>query len=33
MRASFSMVSPENIREGMRRFGEMVGLELARARS
>jgi 2-aminoadipate transaminase len=30
MRASFSMVSPEQIREGMRRFGEMVKAELAR---
>jgi len=30
MRASFSMVSPEDIREGMRRFGEMVRAELAR---
>jgi 2-aminoadipate transaminase len=32
MRASFSMVSPDDIREGMRRFGEMVKAELARAR-
>jgi 2-aminoadipate transaminase len=32
MRASFSMVSPDDIREGMRRFGEMVRAELARAR-
>jgi DNA-binding transcriptional MocR family regulator len=31
MRASFSMVSPERIREGMRRFGEMVGSELERS--
>jgi len=31
MRASFSMVSPDEIREGMRRFGEMVKAELARA--
>jgi DNA-binding transcriptional MocR family regulator len=31
MRASFSMVSPESIREGMKRFGEMVSRELARA--
>jgi DNA-binding transcriptional MocR family regulator len=30
MRASFSMVQPEEIREGMRRFGEMVRAELAR---
>jgi DNA-binding transcriptional MocR family regulator len=30
MRASFSMVSPEQIREGMRRFGEMVKSELER---
>ena len=30
MRASFSMVSPERIREGMRRFGEMVKSELER---
>ena len=28
MRASFSMVTPERIREGMRRFGEMVKREL-----
>lgn len=28
MRASFSMVTPEQIREGMRRFGEMVKREL-----
>jgi 2-aminoadipate transaminase len=28
MRASFSMVTPEQIREGMRRFGEMVEREL-----
>ena len=32
MRASFSMVQPEDIREGMRRFGGMVRAELARAR-
>lgn len=32
MRASFSMVSPEEIHEGMRRFGEMVRAELARPR-
>ncbi len=32
MRASFSMVQPEEIREGMRRFGLMVRAELARAR-
>ncbi len=31
MRASFSMVSPDRIHEGMRRFGEMVRLELERA--
>jgi 2-aminoadipate transaminase len=30
MRASFSMVSPDAIREGMRRFGEMVRRETAR---
>lgn len=30
MRASFSMVSPGDIREGMRRFGEMVRAELMR---
>jgi 2-aminoadipate transaminase len=32
MRASFSMVPPEDIREGMRRFGEMVRNELHDAR-
>ncbi len=31
MRASFSMVSPESIREGMKRFGEMVSRELERS--
>jgi 2-aminoadipate transaminase len=31
MRASFSMVSPEMIREGVRRFGEMVRNELKRS--
>jgi DNA-binding transcriptional MocR family regulator len=31
MRASFSMVSPEQIHEGMRRFGEMVRRELERS--
>lgn len=31
MRASFSMVSPEAITEGMRRFGEMVKTEMARS--
>jgi DNA-binding transcriptional MocR family regulator len=30
MRASFSMVSPDEIRDGVRRFGEMVRCELAR---
>ncbi|MBN2564467.1 MAG: PLP-dependent aminotransferase family protein [Candidatus Eisenbacteria bacterium] len=30
MRASFSMVSPEQIREGMRRFGEMIRREMKR---
>jgi 2-aminoadipate transaminase len=30
MRASFSMVSPDRIREGMRRFGEMVKVEMSR---
>lgn len=30
MRASFSMVSPEEIREGMRRFGEMITAEMNR---
>lgn len=30
MRASYSMVSPERIREGMRRFGEMVEREMKR---
>jgi len=30
MRASYSMVSPESIREGMRRFGEMVKREMER---
>ncbi len=33
MRASFSMVSPESIREGMKRFGEMVSRELAREKA
>ena len=31
MRASFSMVSPESIREGMKRFGEMVRRELEKS--
>ncbi|MBU1698667.1 MAG: PLP-dependent aminotransferase family protein [Candidatus Eisenbacteria bacterium] len=31
MRASFSMVSPEQIHEGMKRFGEMVKVELERS--
>ncbi len=30
MRASFSMVAPEALREGMRRFGEMIGRESKR---
>jgi 2-aminoadipate transaminase len=30
MRASFSMVSPEQIREGMKRFGEMIRREMER---
>jgi len=30
MRASFSMVSPDRIREGMRRFGEMITTEMNR---
>jgi 2-aminoadipate transaminase len=30
MRASFSMVSPEEVREGMRRFGEMIRTEMSR---
>jgi len=30
MRASFSMVPPEDIREGMRRFGEMIRTEMSR---
>jgi 2-aminoadipate transaminase len=30
MRASFSMVSPDEIREGMRRFGEMIRTEMGR---
>jgi 2-aminoadipate transaminase len=30
MRASFSLVTPDLVREGMRRFGEMVKLELSR---
>ncbi len=30
MRASFSMVSPDQIREVMKRFGEMVRAELGR---
>jgi DNA-binding transcriptional MocR family regulator len=30
MRASYSMVTPEKIREGMRRFGEMVEREMGR---
>lgn len=30
MRASFSMVSPDRIREGMRRFGEMISKEMDR---
>lgn len=32
MRASFSMVSPDRIREGMRRFGEMIEAEMDRTR-
>jgi len=31
MRASFSMISPAEVREGIRRFGEMVAAELGRA--
>ncbi len=30
MRASFSMVSPQDVREGMKRFAEMIRLEMAR---
>jgi 2-aminoadipate transaminase len=30
MRASFSMVSPDKIREGMRHFGEMIRTEMSR---
>ncbi len=32
MRASFSMISPEKIREGMERFGEMIRREMKRAK-
>ncbi len=32
MRASFSMVAPDALREGMRRFGEMIEREAARVR-
>jgi DNA-binding transcriptional MocR family regulator len=31
MRASFSMVSPDDIREGMRRFGDMIKVEMKHA--
>jgi 2-aminoadipate transaminase len=33
MRASFSMVATDEIREGMRRFGEMISAETARSKS